>query len=173
MLQKKICLLGGPEVGKTSLVARLVRNFFTDRHLATIGVRIDKRVLDLESGPLLCVVWDLAGADEFSGAAVSYLRGAAGYLLAVDGTRRETLAEARRLQAAAERILGPVPFIAVLNKADLKPAWRIEVAERAALAEAGWTFYEASAKTGQGVEESFRGLAELILRHRPAALSPH
>jgi small GTP-binding protein len=156
-------------VGKTSLVARLVRNFFTDRHLATIGVRIDKRVLELGGGPLLCVIWDLAGADEFSGAAISYLRGAAGYLLAVDGTRPATLTEARRLQAAAQRILGPIPFIAVINKADLKPSWRIEPSERAALAEAGWTFYEASAKSGQGVEEAFCGLAEAILRHAPEA----
>jgi small GTP-binding protein len=165
VLQKKICLLGGPAVGKTSLVARLVRNFFTERHLATIGVRIDKRVLELDRGPLCCVIWDLAGADEFSGAAASYLRGAAGYLIAVDGTRRETLVEARRVQASAQRILGPLPFIAVINKADLRAAWQIDPAERAALGEAGWIFYEASAKTGQGVEEAFRALADAILGH--------
>lgn len=163
MLQKKVCILGGPAVGKTSLVARLARNFFTERHLATIGVRIDKRVLEVRQRELLLVIWDLAGADEFTSAAVNYLRGAAGCLLTIDGTRRETLAQARHLRSEADRILGPVPFVIALNKADVEKHWQIGEMEIAELISGGWPAVKVSAKTGAGVGEAFRALAEAIL----------
>jgi GTPase SAR1 family protein len=40
MLQKKICMLGGFGVGKTSLVSRFVTSIFSDTYLTTIGVKI-------------------------------------------------------------------------------------------------------------------------------------
>jgi len=47
MLKKKICMLGSYGVGKTSLVARFV-NSFTDKYQTTIGVKIDKKVLQVD-----------------------------------------------------------------------------------------------------------------------------
>ena len=41
MMQKKICVLGGFAVGKTSLVARFVSSIFSDKYLSTVGVKID------------------------------------------------------------------------------------------------------------------------------------
>ena len=46
MLQKKICMLGGFGVGKTSLVSRFVTSIFSDNYLTTIGVKIDKKSID-------------------------------------------------------------------------------------------------------------------------------
>ena len=43
MLQKKICMLGGFGVGKTSLVSRFVTSIFSDTYLTTVGVKIDKK----------------------------------------------------------------------------------------------------------------------------------
>ena len=45
MIQKKICMVGSPSVGKTSLVARYVHSLFSDKYLSTIGVKIDKKTL--------------------------------------------------------------------------------------------------------------------------------
>ena len=39
MSQKKICLLGGFGVGKTSLISRYVHSIFSDKYLTTIGVK--------------------------------------------------------------------------------------------------------------------------------------
>ena len=33
MIQKKVCMLGGFAVGKTSLVSRFVRSIFSDKYL--------------------------------------------------------------------------------------------------------------------------------------------
>ena len=47
MLKQKICLLGSFGVGKTSLVARFVLSLFSDKYHTTVGVKIDKKTVDL------------------------------------------------------------------------------------------------------------------------------
>ena len=54
VLQKKICMLGGFSVGKTSLVKRYVQSIFSEAYLTTVGVKIDKNFKSrwkLEPGP--------------------------------------------------------------------------------------------------------------------------
>ena len=98
MLQKKICLLGAFGVGKTSLIRRYVDSIFSDAYLTTVGVKIDKKVLTVGTEEMALILWDIAGEDEIAAVRVSYLRGAAGYLLVVDGTRPETLDTAESIQ---------------------------------------------------------------------------
>ena len=43
MMSKKVCMLGGFAVGKTSLVSRFVHGAFSEKYLTTIGVKIDKK----------------------------------------------------------------------------------------------------------------------------------
>ena len=59
-------------------------------------------------------------------AAHSYLRGAAGYLLVADGTRRATLDTVDDLQRLTESHVGRVPFVVAVNKADLRDQWQID-----------------------------------------------
>ncbi|HSV58445.1 MAG TPA: Rab family GTPase [Variovorax sp.] len=162
MLQKKICLLGAFGVGKTSLVRRFVDSIFSDTYLTTVGVKIDKKMLTVGSEPMALILWDIAGEDEVSAVRVSYLRGAAGYLLVVDGTRAETLDTAVSIQARITAEIGGVPFIVLLNKADLQEEWTIPPERIEQLAAGGWVFLHTSAKTGAGVEESFEQLAALL-----------
>ena len=87
MLQKKICMLGGFGVGKTSLVSRFVSSMFSDKYLTTVGVKVDKKTVPIDSGEMTLMLWDIYGQDEFQTVRDSYLRGASGYLLVADGTR--------------------------------------------------------------------------------------
>ena len=50
MIQKKVCLLGAYGVGKTSLVSRFVHSIFSDKYLTTVGVKIDKKSVTVETG---------------------------------------------------------------------------------------------------------------------------
>ena len=93
----------------------------------------------------------------------SYLRGASGYLLVVDGTRRATLEVAYTLHKMAREVAGPVPFLVVLNKADLEPQWEIDDKGLWKLAEHGAAIVRTSAKTGEGVEETFTKLARAMI----------
>jgi small GTP-binding protein len=164
MLQKKICLLGAFGVGKTSLVRRFVDTIFSDAYLTTVGVKIDKKLLTVGGEQMALILWDIAGEDDIAAVRVSYLRGAAGYLLVIDGTRPETLDTAVSIQARVDAEIGSVPFVALLNKADLEEDWTISMERIAQLEAGGWRFRRTSAKTGAAVEETFQELAALLAR---------
>jgi small GTP-binding protein len=163
----KVCLIGATAVGKSSLVARYVRSIFSEQYQTTIGVRIESRLVESPAGRLELVLWDLSGEDEFQNVQPSYLRGASGYLLVVDGTRRETMDTASVLEARVRSIVGPVPFVVVLNKVDLVADWELTRPDLERMKARLWPVVEASAKTGVGVEESFALLAESMLREQP------
>ena len=164
MIQKKICMLGGFAVGKTSLVARYVSSIFSDKYLSTVGVKIDKKQLNVDGKDVMLMLWDIYGQDDFQTVQASQLRGMSGYLLVVDGTRRATLETARQLQAKATEAVGPVPFILLLNKLDLAAQWEIDEPAFFKIVEEGWRVVRTSAKTGEGVEEAFDLLARAMLR---------
>ena len=73
MLQKKICMLGAFGVGKTSLVRRYVQSIFSDSYLTTVGVKIEKKTLEVNGESLIMLLWDIAGEDEVSPIRTSYL----------------------------------------------------------------------------------------------------
>ena len=159
MIEKKICMLGAFAVGKTSLVARFVTSMYSDKYLTTLGVKIDKKIVHLEEGDVCLLVWDIHGDDAFQKIRPSYLRGTSGYFLVVDGTRRATLETALGLHDMVLQRLGNVPFVLVFNKVDLLDEWEIDQATIEAYSHKGWPVVTTSAKTGQGVEETFVTLA--------------
>ena len=163
MIQKKVCMLGAFAVGKTSLVSRFVRSLFSDKYHTTVGVKVDKKEVAVDGGPVDLLLWDLYGEDEFQKMRTSYLRGSAGYVLVVDGTRRETLDHAVVLQNRVEEAVGKVPFVVMANKADLTEKWEVDADALAELGNRGWPVFKTSAKTGAGVEEAFLTLARRML----------
>ena len=152
-------MLGAFAVGKTSLVARFIKSIFSEKYHTTVGVKIDKKAVKLGEQDVTLLLWDLAGEDEFNKVQMSYLRGSAGYILVVDGTRRATLDKAFIPQKNAEDVVGKVPFIIVLNKSDLVEDWELDDATIDELTQRGWIVIKGSAKSGLGVEEAFMTLA--------------
>lgn len=162
MIQKKVCLLGAFAVGKTSLVSRFVKSIYSDQYLTTVGVKVDKKTVQLGDQQVNLILWDLAGEDEFQKVRMDYLRGAAGYLLVADGTRRNTLDTARMLAERVAKDIGPLPFVCLINKADLANEWEIDDLAIEECQNRGWNVLKASAKAGDGVEEAFQLLAQKV-----------
>ncbi|MBI9086476.1 MAG: GTP-binding protein [Desulfobacterales bacterium] len=163
MIQKKICMLGSFAVGKTSLVRHYVKGMFSEKYLTTVGVKIDKKQVTVENRQVNLILWDLAGEDDFQRVQRSYLRGTSGYLLVADGTRRETIDMALTLQNRAEQELGAVPFLLLINKADLTDEWDMDDIQLDQLKENGWRMMLTSAKTGENVEAAFTELTAAML----------
>ena len=172
MKQAKVCMLGGFAVGKTSLVRRFVHSLYTGQYHTTIGVKVEKKSVTLSGAELTLMLWDIHGDDELQRIRRAYLRGSGGYLLVVDGTRRETLVSAQALQTLAVEELGPVPFVLVLNKSDLMDQWDIEGDALRELAGHSLLTIRTSALDGHGVEGAFRCLAQALVSGEPMAKTP-
>lgn len=163
MLQKKVCMLGSFSVGKTSLVRRFVESIFSEQYHTSIGVKVDKKVVRAKGQDVTLVLWDIHGEDVFQKVQISYLRGMSGYLLVVDGTRRQSLDDALALANRVGETIGKIPAVLVLNKCDLTAQWELEPDREAKLAAEGWPVFRTSAKTGESVEQVFSHLALAML----------
>lgn len=163
MVQRKVCVLGAFGVGKTSLVRRYVESMFSETYLTTVGVKVDKKTLTVGTDPITLVLWDIAGQDDTTAIRMSYVRGAAGYFLVADGTRRETLDVCHSIRARVAAEVGPIPYLLLLNKADLETEWELADLQAGGEPDAA-AVIRTSAKTGEGVEEAFQELAKRILR---------
>ena len=161
-VQKKICMLGGFSVGKTSLVKRFVQSIFSESYQTTVGVKIDKKTVTLGDKVVHLILWDLAGEDDMSSLRMSYLRGSAGYVLVADGTRPATLETALSLRRRVEAECGPLPFALLLNKYDLRDQWAVSDGDLEALRGSGCRVRSSSARTGEGVEDAFTDLAARV-----------
>jgi small GTP-binding protein len=162
-IQKKVCLLGAFGVGKTSLVRRFIESIFDDHYHTTIGVKIDKKVVQIGDRKMDMVLWDIAGKSASQGIRASYLSGSSGFLLVADGTRLATLDEALEIAETARGLCGYIPAVLLLNKCDLVEQWEIEPDREKSLIEEGWAVMRTSAKTGEAVEQAFHTLGQNIL----------
>jgi small GTP-binding protein len=163
IIKKKVCMLGASAVGKTSLVARFVHSIFSEKYLTTVGVKIDQKQIAVDGDDVTLMLWDMQGEDRFQKVQMSYLRGANGYFLVVDGTRRDTLDRALLLQKEAEAVAGDVPYSFIFNKSDLVDDWDVDDASMAELEARGIGVVRTSAKTGDHVDETFHALATRML----------
>lgn len=163
-VQKKICMLGGFSVGKTSLVKRYVESVFSEAYLTTVGVKIDKKAVALDDKTVNLILWDLAGEDDLASLRLSYLRGAAGYVLVADGTRPTTIEMALSIRKRVEADYGALPFAMLINKHDLQDEWTVSDQDLEKLRRDGWWVRPSSARTGEGVEETFTDLAGRVTR---------
>ena len=163
MLQKKICMLGSFAVGKTSLVRRFVESIYSDVYQTTVGVKIDKKNVQVDDTEVSLVLWDIYGEDDYQKMRWTYLRGASGYLLVADGTRKATLDKAFQLEQRVREEAGVIPFVFVINKSDLLQDWEVDPQLESQIAAKNWNVLRSSAKTGEGVEEAFSLLARKML----------
>jgi small GTP-binding protein len=169
----KVCLVGNPAVGKTSLVRRYVLNDFDDRYLNTVGTKVTKkpiRVVDPSHGldaDIDLMIWDIMGQPGFREMLKdAYFFDAKGVLAVADLTRKETLGDLQNWIHAVEGVTGKVPIVVAVNKADLDGQTQFTTAEAVQAAEVlGADVFLTSAKIGSNVEEAFRRLGARVVRN--------
>lgn len=159
---RKVCMLGDFGVGKTSLVARYVRNTFSDKYLTTVGVKVDSRLVRLAPGTdIKLVIWDIAGKAVLDNLNQNYLRGASGLILVADGTREASLRAALSLAMQARDVIADPACVLFVNKLDLVDRWEVAPAVLAEIRRSIAVF-ETSALSGDGVEAGFEELARKL-----------
>jgi len=160
MLKAKIILTGNFGVGKSSLFQRFLFSRFDEKYLTTIGVKVDKKVVKLETDEVELFLWDVAGEVSQDKVPLSYLLGAHGIIYVFDVTRPLTYINLENdinyLKGKAKKAVIKV----VGNKSDLlSSADLAEVLNNLPYPSDITT----SAKTGANVDELFKNLAQTIL----------
>jgi small GTP-binding protein len=153
-LSKKICVLGMFGVGKTSLVDRVAYDRFTGDYKTTIGVRpVPATLRPGAPDEQRIVLWDIAGESDVSRLTRTYLLGAHGFAIVMDGLRTESVEAAQRIVASCEEEYPDVPRLLLANKVDLAQMWDIDSNRIQSRFDA--PVRQVSAKDGSGVADAF------------------
>lgn len=156
----KVCVVGDGAVGKTSLIIRYTEGHFRESYIMTVGTSFAVKELDFGDTLVRLQLWDLAGQPHFSSVRPVFYRGAAGCILVYDVTRRHTFDNIPGWYQEVSQVTGNIPSALVANKVDLVDQRQVSTEEGMAYAQQlGWSYFETSAKEGQGVTEAFRQIA--------------
>lgn len=167
-ITQKVCLLGDFNVGKTSLVRRFVDDKFSDKYLSTVGVKVSRRSINLqteESDRVDLLLWDLEGNTKFKSITPTYLKGSSGSIIVADLTRANTMSSIKQHAELFLKVNPKGEIIVALNKADLVPQEKLDKLvdnyRSQDLKVAGC--YQTSAKTGRNVVTMFEKLAAIAV----------
>ncbi len=166
----KILLLGDSTVGKTCFLLRYVDDSFLDLHMATIGLDYRLKTLILEEQKIVKVqLWDTAGQDKFRAITRNYYKGASGIILIFDVTNIKSYENIKKwINEIKEEISEKVAIVLIGNKIDNVQERKISKEQGDKLAsEIGVKFFETSAKTGEGINESVFFLVKKIFENDP------
>ncbi len=157
-VRKKIVLLGNVGVGKTSLFSKFLYDEFSKIYLSSVGVQVDKRVVEIDDTKVILMVWDLAGEIFESKMYTNYLRGAHGVLGVFDTTRASSLAQTIVQIGQVQESMPECQSVIIGNKMDL-----LSDAQKAELKAKPEVSLLTSAKTGEQVEAAFLSVATKML----------
>ncbi len=176
----KIVLAGDGAVGKTTLRKHYLGEDFTGEYLQTIGADFATREINIGRKKVKFVIWDLAGQPRFNIVRKAYYKGIQGALVVCDLTNPDSFENFKHWinEIWDNSGIGPVPFVVVANKADLReagvPSLTDEVINdfsskinQETRKEYGFGVQSiiTSAKTGYNVNKAFRQLTIQIISH--------
>ena len=160
MISKKVLLTGSFGVGKTSLFNQFMFNRFSDKYLTTIGVKVNKKVINVNGNDLSMLLWDIAGEVAQDKVPTSYFLGASGIIYVFDLTRPSTYKNITQDIEYLQKIVKGGIIKIVANKKDLVDEEQIQRIREDI--DMPWNTIT-SAKTGENVEALFYELGEELI----------
>lgn len=163
----KLIVCGDYAVGKTSLIVRLVDDSFKENYIATLGVNITKKTVQIgENLKVNFLLWDVSGQiKQMAPYRKRFYAGANAIFIVIDKTRKESLQNIGIwLDDISSEIGESIPKILVANKNDLVDSIEVSTDEiRNKAEELKIEYIETSAKTGENVIEAFKFIGMKIV----------
>lgn len=160
MISKKIVLTGCFGVGKTSLFNRFLYQKFSEKYLTTIGVKVDKKVVEVNGNKLSLLIWDIAGEVVQEKVPQSYFLGSSAIIYVFDLTRPSTWLNIQADLDYLQNLLHGVLIKIVGNKLDLVTDGQLENMQTEL--PVPWDILT-SAKTGENVEYLFQEIGRNLI----------
>ena len=159
-----INFLGDTSVGKTSIIKRHVNKTFDENAIATIGIDNIKDEKEFDKKTYSFKIYDTAGQERYKSISINYIKLGDGFLLVFAVDKRETF---EKLEEWVQNIYDSVPvdekvIFLVGNKIDSPDRVVTKEEAEAYAKKKNFTYYETSAKTGEGIEQLFDELYNKI-----------
>ena len=156
----KILMLGESQVGKTSLLLKYTDDIFKINMLPTFGLDVRYKYLQKDNNNIRLDLWDTAGQEKFRTMTQNYYKGSDGIILVYDISNESSFETLKNwMDDIKENSKNKIEVIIIGNKLDLKRQVEKKRLEQFA-EEYKVPYFETSAKTGEGVEESFNKLID-------------
>lgn len=160
----KITLFGPGGVGKTSLLLRYIKDYFSDDLKKTIGSNFLIKDVDIDGKNVRLLLWDIGGQPQFHKLRTIYFKGSNGALGVFDLSSNQTLLKIPGwISSIKKTVKKSIPMILLGNKLDLKRDIDREEAEDLSK-RLNCEYMETSAKTGENVELAFEAIAKACLQ---------
>mmetsp|Transcript_19086 Transcript_19086/g.34714 ORF Transcript_19086/g.34714 Transcript_19086/m.34714 type:complete len:200 (+) Transcript_19086:4430-5029(+) len=168
----KVVLLGDSSVGKSSIVSRYISDAFEEGMPATVGSSYsEKLVRTCKERKVMLSIWDTGGQERYRCLAPLYYREASAAIVIFSVQDRSSLRACdswiKELKSAALNSL----IVIVGNKVDSHSRQISEAEGKSFAKERSVEYFEVSAKTGKGVTEMFKEIAEILIHKADKALA--
>lgn len=163
----KIAIIGNEKVGKSSLVEMYLKGKIENlEYRPTIGISINEKELQIAKNIKLTIfTLDMSGSRSFTKVRKSYYHGSNAVLIIFDYTNIVALENITKWLEEAQNYIKDVsiPYLLIGNKIDLADNRENVKNEAEQLAnQHNCSFFETSASTGEGIDEIFTYLLNLI-----------
>ena len=171
-LSFKVIIIGDCGVGKTSVLERYHRNYFTENVQSTIGIDFAVHRIILDNYHVKLQIWDTSGQEKFSSITKSYYRTGDICLLVYDVSEPTSFDSLERWYQEY-RDTNPDGVVALVgNKIDLP--CQITPEQQHALSEKfNCVHAQISSQTGEGVDQLFNLVVRTAINQLKVADPPY
>ena len=161
----QLLIIGDSSVGKTSILTRFTEDKFTTNYINTIGIDFFSKDEIFNNKKIRIKIWDTAGEERYRALTQGFFKSANGIIITYSVNDVDTFENLKYWIQSIHTNLGEndlVKIIIIGNKIDLDREVNFDDAKKYA-EDNGYKYFETSAKSGKGINESIKFLVQEII----------